>query len=299
LFLATWFTTIVAGTEVVFQYRYWDLAQPLANSDPWAVLSLVFTASNILGGTLLFALPLMLILSVHELGHMVMARKHGVQATLPFFLPMPPLFALNIGTMGAFINMRDPIPNRKALLDIGAAGPLAGLAVALPVTLLGLWMMATDPVHLPASAGLQTLGAPLLYEALSAPFPLGDLQLIHPLAFAGWVGLLVTGINLLPAGQLDGGHVAHALLGRHSRWLSFAAIGALMILGVGLPPIGAFPGFAGYGGWLVLALLVAFLGIHHPDPLNGLTRLDPRRVFVGALAMALLVLCFAYQPIGG
>jgi Zn-dependent protease len=297
LFVATWVTTILAGTEVYFHYKHWDLLQPLASVDAMATLALVFTPANMLGGTLLFALPLMAILTIHEFGHFVIAKRHGVAATLPFFIPLPPVFALNIGTMGAFISMKEPIPDRKALLDIGAAGPLAGLMVAIPVTLLGLFLMSSEPVLLPPVEGLAYLGAPLLYEALAAPFHLNPNQLIHPMAFAGWVGLLVTGINLLPAGQLDGGHVAHALLGKRSKWLSGAAVAVLVVLGVGLPPIGTFPGFPGYGGWLLFALLVSFLGIHHPEPLNGLSKLDARRALVGWVAMLVLVVCFTPLPV--
>jgi len=297
LYLATWATTILAGTEVYFHYHYWDLLQPLQANDPGAVLSLVYAPENILGGFLLFALPLMLTLTIHELGHYVMAKRHGVAASLPFFLPLPPLFSLNIGTMGAFISMREPIPHRRALLDIGVSGPLCGLAIALPVTLLGLFLMQREPVVLPPVEGLAYLGAPLLYDALSAPFHLNPSQLIHPTAFAGWVGLLVTGINLLPAGQLDGGHVAHALLGDRSKYLSFAAVGALLIMGIGLPAMGAFPGFRGYGGWLIFALLVAFLGVHHPEPLNAVGKLDARRAAVGWIAMLVLVVCFTPLPV--
>lgn len=297
LFLATWATVILAGTEVYFHYRYWDLLQPLGAVEPFAALALVFTPENLLGGTLLFAIPLMLILTIHEAGHFVVAKRHGVAATLPFFIPLPPVFALNIGTMGAFIGMREPIPDRKALLDIGAAGPLAGLAVAIPVTVLGLFLMSKEPVLLPPVEGLAYLGAPLLYEALATPFRLDANQLIHPTAFAGWVGLLVTGINLLPAGQLDGGHVAHALLGEKSKYLSIAAVAALLVLGIGMPAVGGFPGFQGYGGWLLFALLVAFLGVHHPEPLNSLGTLDPRRALIGWAAMVVLILCFTPLPV--
>lgn len=297
LFIATWITTILAGTEVYFHYRYWDLLQPLSGADTLAALGLVFTPENILGGTLFFALPLMLTLTIHEMGHFVVARRHGVAATLPFFIPLPPVFALNIGTMGAFISMQEPIPDRKALLDIGAAGPLAGLAVAIPVTLLGLFLMARDPVLLPPVEGLAYLGAPLLYEALAAPFALNPNQLIHPTAFAGWVGLLVTGINLLPAGQLDGGHVAHALLGEKSRYLSIAAVAALVMLGFGIPAVGDFAGFQGYGGWLLFALLISLLGVHHPEPLNSLSDLDLRRALIGWGSMLVLILCFTPLPI--
>ncbi|MCA1813114.1 MAG: site-2 protease family protein [Halobacteriales archaeon] len=297
LYLATWVTTTLAGAEVYFHYRYWDLLQPLGNADTGLFLSALFSPDNLLGGFVLFALPLMATLTIHEMGHFVIAKRHGVAASLPFFIPLPPVFALNIGTMGAFISMREPIPDRKALLDIGVAGPLAGVLVAIPVTLLGLWFMAAEPVRLPPVEGLAYLGAPLLYDALATPFHLDPNQLIHPLAFAGWVGLLVTGINLLPAGQLDGGHVAHALLGERSRYLSFAAVGVLFVLGLGIPPIGSFPGFPGYGGWLIFGVLIAFLGVHHPAPLNGLSTLDKPRIVLGWLAMAVLVVCFTPLPL--
>lgn len=297
LYLATWATTILAGSEVYYNYRYWDLLQPLAGADTLRLLGLLFSPESLWGGFLLFALPLMLVLTVHEMGHFVVARRHGVAASLPFFIPVPPVFLVNIGTMGAFISMDEPIPDRKALLDIGISGPLAGLAVAIPVTLLGLVLMARDPVALPPVDGLVMLGNPLLYEALAAPFHLGASQLVHPLAFAGWVGLLVTGLNLLPAGQLDGGHVAHALLGDRSKYLSFAVVLVLIVLGVGLPAYGVFPGFPGYGGWLVFALLVAFLGVHHPAPLNGLSTLDKGRMVAGWVAMGVLLLCFTPLPL--
>jgi Zn-dependent protease len=297
LFLATWVTTTIGGAEVVFHYRYWDVAQPLRHGDLLANLALVYSLDNLLWGMLLFALPLMLTLMVHEMGHYVVARRYKVSPTPPFFIPLPPLFPLNIGTMGAFISMREPIADRKALLDIGAAGPLAGLLVAIPVTLLGLFLMSAEPVTLPPLPGQSYLGEPLLYTALATLFPIGSNQLIHPMAFAGWVGLLVTGINLLPAGQLDGGHVAHALLGDKSKYLSFGAVAALIVLGVGLPAAGLFPGVQGYAGWLIFAMLIAFLGVHHPAPLNGLSTLDARRALIGWVAMGVLVVCFTPLPL--
>src|SRR5437870_71382 len=160
-------------------------------------------------GGLFFTLPLLTILGSHEMGHYLVAKRYKVQASLPFFLPsVPPL-----GTFGAFISMRDPIPNRRALLDIGVSGPLVGFAIAIPVTLAGLALSAASP-----ASGLTLAGEAqpsLLFRGLSLFFPLPQTLLTHPhpLAFAGWVGLFVTAINLLPAGQLDGGHVARALLG--------------------------------------------------------------------------------------
>src|SRR6266487_1351234 len=170
----------------------------------------ILSAASIGYGSLFFSLPLLTILGSHEMGHFLVAKKYKVHASLPFFLPsLPPL-----GTLGAFISMRDPIPNRRALLDIGVSGPLVGFAIAIPVTLAGLALSTGTPPVVPTVPGEAIQGS-LLFNFLSLFFPLPNPVLKHPLAFAGWVGLFVTAINLLPAGQLDGGHIARALFGRN------------------------------------------------------------------------------------
>src|SRR5467141_1311998 len=180
------------------------------------------SAESIGFGGLFFTLPLLTILGSHEMGHYLVAKRYKVQASLPFFLPsVPPL-----GTFGAFISMRDPIPNRRALLDTGASGPLVGFLIALPVTLAGLALSAGSP-PVPATVTGESINASLLFNALSWFFPIPNQSVLHPLAFAGWVGLFVTAINLLPAGQLDGGHVARALLGRNQFYLSWATVAIL------------------------------------------------------------------------
>src|SRR6267143_367519 len=229
----------------------------------------LLSAESIGYGTLFFTAPLLTILGAHEMGHYLVAKHYNVQASLPFFLPsLPPL-----GTFGAFISMRDPIPNRRALLDIGASGPLVGFLIALPVTLAGLALSAASP-----ASGLTLAGEAqpsLLFRALSLFFPLPDMLLTHPhpLAFAGWVGLFVTAINLLPAGQLDGGHVARALLGSRQLYLSWSAI--LILFGLSLF----------YPGWFLFGFLIFILGVRHPPPLNDLTRLDPPRKLIGIAAV--------------
>lgn len=232
-------------------------------------------------GFLFFGLPLLTILGAHEMGHYFVARRYHVHASLPFFLPsFPPL-----GTFGAFISMRDPIPNRRALLDIGVSGPLVGFAIAIPVTLAGLGLSAASPVApLDPTEGVQLIQASLLFDFLSYFFPLPTGYALHPLAFAGWVGLFVTAINLLPAGQLDGGHVARALLGRNQHYLSWLAVGALFIMGTM------------YFGWFIFAFLIMTLGLRHPPPLNDLTRLDPLRKVVGVAAIVILFLTFIPVP---
>jgi peptidase M50-like protein len=251
------------------------------------------SATDFLWGAVTFGLPLMAILGLHELAHFVTARYHHVEASLPFFIPVPPPFIL-FGTFGAFISLREPIPDKKALLDIGASGPLAGFLVAIPVTVYGMFLSAhapvisvanCGPVVLGVSYGNFVIGTSLFWFALGKFVP-ASFQSLNPVALAGWVGLLVTAINLLPAGQLDGGHVFRALLGDRSRFVSYAAVVLLFGIGVFL-----------YQGWIIFAILILFLGMRHPPPLNDISPLDVRRVGVGVLAAAILVTGFVVVPI--
>jgi membrane-associated protease RseP (regulator of RpoE activity) len=250
------------------------------------------TATDVGYGAIYFGLPLLLILGCHELAHFVMARHHHVEASLPYFIPVPPPFLL-FGTFGAFISLREPIPNKKALLDIGASGPLAGFAVAIPVTIAGMFLSAHAPTLSVANCGPAFFGVSygnlevvvsIFWFLLSKFVPVSFVSL-HPLALAGWVGLLVTAINLLPAGQLDGGHVFRALFGDKTRWVSYGAVGLLVVLGLFYP------------GWLLFAILIVVLGMRHPPPLNDITPLDTKRVIVGAVAVMVLITGFVIIPI--
>ena len=239
------------------------------------------SAESIGFGGLFFTLPLLTILGSHEMGHYLVAKRYKVQASLPFFLPsLPPL-----GTFGAFISMRDPIPNRRALLDIGVSGPLVGFAIAIPVTLAGL-ALSTGAPGVSAGVAGEAIRPSILFSFLSLFFPLPQTLGMHPLAFAGWVGLFVTAINLLPAGQLDGGHVARALLGNRQVYVSWAAV--LILFGLSIT--------FSYPGWFLFGFLIFVLGIRHPPPLNDITRLDVTRKLVGIGAVAILVLTFVPQP---
>lgn len=243
-------------------------------------------SENLTNGALYFALPLMLILSIHEMGHYFAAKMHGVAASLPFFIPVP--FTI-FGTMGAFISIREPIPSKKALLDIGFAGPIAGFIVAIPVLCIGLVLSGdmTVPVQTGTlQGGTMLIGTSALFETFMALFGLGGGSSIHPLAFAGWVGFFVTAINLLPVGQLDGGHIARAILGEKSKWAGYGAIGAMLVLGLFFSST-----------WLFFALLIMFMGMRHPPPLNEVTNLDSRRKAVGIAAALMLVLCFVPVPL--
>jgi membrane-associated protease RseP (regulator of RpoE activity) len=215
LFLATVASTLYVGRAFVDAYA----AEVLVDMSP---------TGTILDGWP-YALPLMLILLCHEMGHYLAARVHGVPVTLPYFIPIPFFF----GTFGAVIRTRGRIRSRNALMDVGAAGPLAGMIVAVPCMVLGLHLSAVQPLP---EGPYQLEGQSLLYLLLKrlvlGPIPAGSDVFLHPLAWAAWIGFLVTMINLIPVGQLDGGHVGFALLGRWHDTLSRWAHRILVVLGV-------------------------------------------------------------------
>ncbi|MBN2417198.1 site-2 protease family protein [bacterium] len=242
-------------------------------------------SEGVIGG-LLYAAGLLSILLAHEMGHYLAARRHGVPATLPFFIPMPlPPF----GTMGAVIRMKGVIPDRRALLDIGAAGPYAGLLVSLPLIIIGAGHSL--PVET-ASMGSDAiaLGEPLLFRFIVSVTagnagPEHDL-LLHPLAYAGWVGLFVTALNLLPVGQLDGGHIMYALFGGKSRY-------AAVIYHAVLFYIALFH----FAGWL-LPVILLFIIRRHPPTGDDRIALDPLRRAAGIGAMIIFFFVFVPVPFG-
>jgi len=247
----------------------------------------VLKIENLLNGAFLFALPLMSILFIHEMGHYFISKKHGISTSLPFFLPIPPILPyFNIGTFGALISSRDPMPNKKALFDIGFAGPLAGFLVAIPVTAIGI--ATAKIVEVPANiadlpSGTVIYNSSLLIEILSRVIlnlPEGFTIDMNPILFAGWVGLLITSINLFPAGQLDGGHIFRAVLGDKQRYVAWAAV-FIMI----------------FTGWLFFAFIIIFLmGTWHPPPLNDDSKLDIKRKILFFLAILILILCYIPYP---
>jgi membrane-associated protease RseP (regulator of RpoE activity) len=236
-----------------------------------------------------YAIAIMTILLCHECGHYFLARAHRVDATLPFFIPAPPVVFF-IGTLGAFIRMRSLPRDRRALFDIGAAGPWAGIFVAIPVLLIGLSLSEVQPGGPGGAPGL-FLGDSLLFKALTwlVLGTTGDdvTILLHPVALAGWVGLLVTALNLLPVGQLDGGHVVYAAFGEHwHRWISRGTLVALIVLGLG-----------GAATWLVWAVLLSFLGLGHPRLVDSERPLDRRRTWAAGATLVLFLLTFMPQPV--
>jgi membrane-associated protease RseP (regulator of RpoE activity) len=263
-----------------------------------------------------FAVSLLAILGAHEFGHYFAGRKHGVDVTLPFFIPFP----LNsFGTMGAFISMRSLPRNKKVLFDIAVTGPLSGLVVALVVLGIGLNLseISTLPLSADSGIGLQMEGSSLLYliakyltfgkllpqpaglSGLSLvlywgqyfisgrPFPWGAQDvMLHPVAWAGWAGLFVTAINLLPVGQLDGGHIFQTVFGKKTAKSIFPlVIGILAVLGIF------------WNGWWMWAGILFFMGRRYAEPLDQVTQLDARRKWFGYLAVAIFLLTFIPVPI--
>jgi membrane-associated protease RseP (regulator of RpoE activity) len=267
------------------------------------------TLAQLLGGWV-YALPLMSILLCHELGHYIAARVHGVPASLPYFLPLPVVSPF--GTLGAVITMPERIRSRNALLDIGAAGPIAGMVVALPVLVLGL---ALSPVKAQLDGSYLQEGQSLLYWLLKylikGHIPSGHDVILHPTATAGWVGLFVTMINLLPWGQLDGGHIAFALLGpvqnriaRLVRWgvlvffvynlLSF--VGPVVLGQTQMPLVVAINNSLTWLVWYgLLGLLGRTMGHQHPPVEPGELTRARRIIAMGCLA--LFVLLFMPTPL--
>lgn len=264
-----------------------------------------------------FTVSFLAIMSAHEFGHFLVGRFHGVRVSLPYFIPMP--FVSLFGTFGAFINMREMPKNRRILLDIGLAGPFAGLIVTVAVLLIGLSLSELSPLPAAAAANPQITmeGNSLLYLALKylrfgmllpapssygdtpvllywlryfftgQPFPFGGLDvIIHPVAWAGWGGMLITSLNLIPAGQLDGGHVLYVLLGRKR---ATRLLPLVLVILVGL-------GFF-WSGWWLWAVLIFLFGRAYAEPMDEITPLDPTRKLLAVLAIIVFLLVFIPVPL--
>lgn len=249
-------------------------------------LFLATIASTFFVGGALYSFAVMTILLSHEMGHYIASRRYGIPATLPFFIPLPiPPF----GTFGAVIRMKGVIINRKALFDVGVAGPLAGFVVAIPFIILGISYSTMTPLAaMPVSSYMQ-LGDPLLFKILQ-PFLIGDIPagydlVLHPFAYAGWVGLFVTSLNLLPVGQLDGGHVVYAIFGKKSRWAYWATIIVLGTMAI----------FCNLG-WLTLVILLIIFGVRHPRPFDDETELDEKRRKLAIVVLFVFILSFIPSP---
>jgi membrane-associated protease RseP (regulator of RpoE activity) len=304
LFIVTLFSVLFAGA--ITHYN-----GPL--SSDFSIITPYLLDALKLG--LAFAVSILAILLAHEFGHYLAARYHKTQVTLPFFIPFPFSY---FGTMGAFIQLKEPPRNKRILLDIGIAGPLAGLLVAVPILLLGLYLSELDhlPVVLRPGQGFSLEGNSILYllakyvvfgEWLPSPVSYGGLHplvywiryfftgmptpfgakdvLLHPVAWAGWAGLLVTALNLIPAGQLDGGHILYVLFGKKARAVLPFILVALVVLGTIWP------------GWWLWAVIIFLIGRVYAEPLDQITPLDPKRRALAILGLVVFVLVFTPIPL--
>jgi membrane-associated protease RseP (regulator of RpoE activity) len=258
--------------------------------NPFGIYPRIARHPRLLFDGLTFSVPLLGILLAHELGHYLACRRRCLQATLPYFLPAPTL----VGTFGAFIRIRSPLTGRRDLMEVAAGGPLLGFLVCLPVLVLGVAgcrNVAVDPEWTGVLLGPDgvVFGAPLLMKALLW-FRFGSMEpgaavQLGPVALAGWFGLLITAMNLFPAGQLDGGHVVYALAPRRHRWVSWGVLVAVLLMGAFL-----------WVGWLVWGIVLAVMGPRHPavaDPAPP----PGTHVTAGWLCLVLFVLCLTPVPI--
>ena len=281
LFLLTLLTTTMAGAD---------------SAGAFVTLSAPLQSPINLGAGLSFSIPLMAILLAHEMGHYLTARRHGVEATLPYFIPAPLPSIFFIGTFGAFIRMKSAPRTRRSMFEIGAAGPWAGFAVALLAVILGLKLSKVTPLD--TSAGGLNLGNSILFWGVSRVVLGVDPNAVnvdlHPMAFAGWVGLFITALNLLPVGQLDGGHVVYSLLGervhRTVSRLCWAATALMVVVPYAL-------GYAFWAGWLIWFVLVFFLGLGHPSTIDTHTPLTGTRRIMAWATIALFIVTFSPVPI--
>lgn len=281
LFLTTFLTCLAAGRQFAISFANGQAA----SLDEFVVsLKLLYKDPTALTPGFPFALALMTILLAHELGHYFACRHHGIRATFPLFIPAPTL----IGTLGAFILMRSPIRSRRALFDVGASGPLVGFLAAIPLLVYGLTRSRVVPEILSPDAPV-VFGVPLALRLLARGFfPGADPAaiLLHPVARAAWVGLFATSLNLLPAGQLDGGHILRAVSPRLHRWVSRTVIAVLVALG-----------FRYSWPWMLWASLLLVLSFLRIPPVYDGRPLDGARLAVAAASLAVMALSFILVPL--
>jgi membrane-associated protease RseP (regulator of RpoE activity) len=278
LFLLTILSTTIVGVD-----RYLAFLADFASLDelPMPLVDLFVRG-------LWYSATILLILGCHELGHYFACRYYDVDASLPYFLPFPNMIT---GTLGAFIKIKEPIPSKRMLFDIGVAGPIAGFVIAVPALFLGVAMSHVAPIP-PDFVGYE-LGEPLLFKLASSllwgTIPEGYSLNMHPMAFAAWFGLLATALNLFPIGQLDGGHISYAVLGPRSMYVTLATFGVALVLAYF------------YTSWIVWTALLAFMlvvfGPRHPRVFDEHVPLDRTRLFVAAAALVMFAICFTPAPL--
>ena len=308
LLLITLATATIAG--VLFPFGSID-SMPVADPQSWpelvdfvatlptrylaligtAVHHLVTDTRYLING-LSFSLSLLFILISHEMGHYVACRIYKVDATLPFFIPTPPMIG-PAGTFGAFIRIMSPMPSRKAVFDIGVAGPIAGFIALIPIAIIGIATMQPAAAAQIGIPGALVFADPLFMRLLGVVFGQDPtLGVGNPFYFAAWVGLLVTALNLIPSGQLDGGHAIYAVLGKKVHFftgrIAFVIMTTLAIVG--------FIYYSSPSGFLVAVLLGIMMRVRHPDPYDQ-TPLDGKRTLIALATLVIFILCFVPFPI--
>lgn len=274
LFAATVLSTLMAGMLQALGGQLGEVS---------SVRGLLWLFSNHWTAGIPFTVALLGILGVHELGHYFVARTYGLKVSLPYFIPFP--FNPLTGTLGAVIRIQSPFESRKALFDVGIAGPLAGLAVALPVVALGLSRAVIEPLP----AGASVIGEPLLFQLMARLIagerPPGTDIVMNPLLMAGWWGFFITALNLLPISQLDGGHIAYALFGGAQRYFAWALFLVAAVFALLISP-----------QYILMLSLVFLMGVEHPPALNDLTPIGTPRRLLGLLTLLLFPLLFTLNP---
>lgn len=279
LFILTVVTTILAGIQLsIIDYTALINMGIVAyfRNNPGIILSGVS-----------YSFAILLILGFHEMGHFYHSRKYGVNATLPYFIPAPP-FIFIVGTFGAVIKIKSPINFRKPLVEIGAAGPIASFLLSIPVTIIGL-KLSRIVTAVPADSSI-VFGESIIFRLLSQlvfgnSLPPNSSIFMHPLAFAGWFGFFATALNLIPIGQLDGGHLAYALLGKNFNKFSRLIFFIIIPLGILWP------------GWFIWAIMLIFLGIKHPRVYDDNKPLTPREILLIGANIIIFILCFIPRPV--
>ncbi len=283
LFILTFLTTLIFGAYYQIDFM---MSRPIALG-VFEFLGRLFAHPLYLLYGLPFSFTLLIILLSHEMGHYLACRYYGIVATLPFFIPGP---ISPVGTFGAFIKIKSPITNKKALFDIGIAGPLAGFIMAVPAMAIGLAAShICEPSRIPAPGSeVDVMGVPLVYKILVLFFPQfnHDIIAFHPIWFASWFGLLATALNLFPIGQLDGGHILYAVVGRRFRWLTRIFWACTIFLGVLVS-----------SHWLAWSLLTLILGLDHPPTWDERDPIGRGRLILFFVAILIFVLSFMPAPI--
>ena len=280
LFVLTLISTLAVGAQYATSYAS---GQSPDFEELFSTYAALLAHPQLLLAGVPFAFTLIGILLAHELGHFFACRYYGISASYPYFLPAPTL----IGTLGAFIRIRSPISNRKALFDVGLAGPVVGFLFAVPALAIAIFYSRVVPfsdAHASIVFG-QPLVMRLLVAALRPGVTPGDL-LLHPVGRAAWVGLFATALNLLPGGQLDGGHILYSVASKYHKKITMAV--ALLLI-----PLGLFF----WRGWILWSILLLAIGFRHPPLLNRWEKLDRTRLLWAAFAVLMFILCFMPMPV--